>query len=221
MLKGNSRCTPGTAAHYSGKTMQAGHSCSITTIVAPSRGLIPSCASAHSLTLIYGVLLHAPRAWARQRGLVAVHGARVKLQHRPTLPCVCGPTRLSAAAFTRLGRPLEHGDGYEQPQPCSRSVAASRHRRSTLQGLDKYENEDLIKHSLPHDVWFHVDALSSAHVYLRLPQGAGCVVQACLAAQCSAGLRCVPPLLQARRWQTSPKTPLKTHASWSKPTASR
>ncbi|KAI7840494.1 hypothetical protein COHA_005793 [Chlorella ohadii] len=38
-------------------------------------------------------------------------------------------------------------------------------------GLDKYENEDLIKYSLPHDVWFHVDSLSSAHVYLRLPEG--------------------------------------------------
>lgn len=41
-----------------------------------------------------------------------------------------------------------------------------------MQGLDKYENEDLIKYSLPHDVWFHVDALSSAHVYLRPPEGA-------------------------------------------------
>jgi hypothetical protein len=38
-------------------------------------------------------------------------------------------------------------------------------------GLDKYENEDLIKYSLPQDVWFHVDSLSSAHVYLRLPEG--------------------------------------------------
>ena len=32
--------------------------------------------------------------------------------------------------------------------------------------------QDLIKWGLPHDVWFHVDALSSAHVYLRLPRGA-------------------------------------------------
>ncbi|KAL4539448.1 hypothetical protein Ndes2437B_g02177 [Nannochloris sp. 'desiccata'] len=38
-------------------------------------------------------------------------------------------------------------------------------------GKDKYENEDLIKHSLPLDIWFHVDSLSSAHVYLRLPNG--------------------------------------------------
>lgn len=36
-------------------------------------------------------------------------------------------------------------------------------------GKDKFENEDLIKHGWPNDVWFHVDKLSSAHVYLRLP----------------------------------------------------
>ncbi|XP_064267548.1 coiled-coil domain-containing protein 25 isoform X9 [Passer domesticus] len=38
-------------------------------------------------------------------------------------------------------------------------------------GKDKYENEELIKHGWPEDVWFHVDKLSSAHVYLRLHQG--------------------------------------------------
>ncbi|KAJ7268063.1 cytoplasmic protein [Mycena rebaudengoi] len=36
-------------------------------------------------------------------------------------------------------------------------------------GRDKVENEDLIKYAHPGDVWFHVDKLSSAHVYLRLP----------------------------------------------------
>ena len=36
-------------------------------------------------------------------------------------------------------------------------------------GRDKFENEDLIKWGLPTDIWFHVDGLSSAHVYLRLP----------------------------------------------------
>lgn len=35
-------------------------------------------------------------------------------------------------------------------------------------GKDKYENEDLIKYGLDTDVWFHVDDLSSAHVYLRM-----------------------------------------------------
>jgi predicted ribosome quality control (RQC) complex YloA/Tae2 family protein len=35
-------------------------------------------------------------------------------------------------------------------------------------GKDKYENEDLIKYGWEEDVWFHVDDLSSAHVYLRL-----------------------------------------------------
>ncbi|XP_015907209.3 coiled-coil domain-containing protein 25 [Parasteatoda tepidariorum] len=38
-------------------------------------------------------------------------------------------------------------------------------------GLDKFENESLIKWGFPEDVWFHVDNLSSAHVYLRLPKG--------------------------------------------------
>jgi predicted ribosome quality control (RQC) complex YloA/Tae2 family protein len=46
-------------------------------------------------------------------------------------------------------------------------------------GKDKHENEELIKHGLDSDVWFHVDKLSSyhrfhindsAHVYLRLPE---------------------------------------------------
>ncbi|KXJ13217.1 coiled-coil domain-containing protein 25 [Exaiptasia diaphana] len=38
-------------------------------------------------------------------------------------------------------------------------------------GLDKFENEDLIKWGFPEDVWFHVDKLSSAHVYIRMPKG--------------------------------------------------
>lgn len=36
-------------------------------------------------------------------------------------------------------------------------------------GRDKFENEDLIRWGHPEDVWFHVDVLSSAHVYARLP----------------------------------------------------
>ena len=46
-------------------------------------------------------------------------------------------------------------------------------------GKDKYENEDLIAYGWPEDVWcvikvvylinrFHVDEVSSAHVYIRL-----------------------------------------------------
>ncbi|KAI5785654.1 hypothetical protein FPQ18DRAFT_350995 [Pyronema domesticum] len=38
-------------------------------------------------------------------------------------------------------------------------------------GKDKIENEELIKFGWEEDVWFHVDKLSSAHVYLRLPDG--------------------------------------------------
>lgn len=35
-------------------------------------------------------------------------------------------------------------------------------------GADKYENEELIKYGFPEDFWFHVEDMSSAHVYLRL-----------------------------------------------------
>ncbi|KAJ3558851.1 hypothetical protein NP233_g11415 [Leucocoprinus birnbaumii] len=41
-------------------------------------------------------------------------------------------------------------------------------------GKDKVEtspDEELIKYAWPQDVWFHVDKLSSAHVYLRMPEG--------------------------------------------------
>ncbi|KAE9542351.1 hypothetical protein AGLY_003478 [Aphis glycines] len=40
-----------------------------------------------------------------------------------------------------------------------------------LRGVDSYENDELIENMLPEDVWFHVDNLSSAHVYLRLKEG--------------------------------------------------
>ncbi|XP_076899832.1 uncharacterized protein LOC143553816 [Bidens hawaiensis] len=38
-------------------------------------------------------------------------------------------------------------------------------------GLDKFENEELIKYGFPEDIWFHVDKMSSAHVYVRLLKG--------------------------------------------------
>ncbi|KAL5374181.1 Coiled-coil domain-containing protein 25, variant 2 [Paraphaeosphaeria minitans] len=38
-------------------------------------------------------------------------------------------------------------------------------------GKDKVENEELIKYGWDEDVWFHVDNLSSAHIYVRLPDG--------------------------------------------------
>ncbi|CAG9956029.1 unnamed protein product [Clonostachys rosea f. rosea IK726] len=39
-------------------------------------------------------------------------------------------------------------------------------------GKDKFENEDLIKYGWEEDVWyFHVDKLSSAHIYLRMRDG--------------------------------------------------
>ncbi|OZC10898.1 hypothetical protein X798_02042 [Onchocerca flexuosa] len=38
-------------------------------------------------------------------------------------------------------------------------------------GVDKFENENLIRWGWPEDIWFHVDKVSSAHVYARLPSG--------------------------------------------------
>ncbi|KAF2873412.1 hypothetical protein BDV95DRAFT_604919 [Massariosphaeria phaeospora] len=37
-------------------------------------------------------------------------------------------------------------------------------------GKDKVENEELIAHGFDEDIWFHVDNLSSAHIYVRLPE---------------------------------------------------
>lgn len=64
-------------------------------------------------------------------------------------------------------------------------------------GKDKFENEDLIKYGLPNDVWFHVDRLSSAHVYIRCVEGransATEVQISCLRSQYqSASVRPVP-----------------------------
>ncbi|PWN39477.1 DUF814-domain-containing protein [Ceraceosorus guamensis] len=41
---------------------------------------------------------------------------------------------------------------------------------SLYMGKDKFENEVLLKYGDELDVWFHVDKLSSAHVYLRLQE---------------------------------------------------
>ncbi|CDP08058.1 unnamed protein product [Coffea canephora] len=38
-------------------------------------------------------------------------------------------------------------------------------------GLDNYESEELIKYGFLEDVWFHVDKMSSTHVFLRLHKG--------------------------------------------------
>lgn len=48
---------------------------------------------------------------------------------------------------------------------------ATRCQTSFIAVLRSNADEDLIKFAWPQDVWFHVDKLSSAHVYLRMPDG--------------------------------------------------
>lgn len=52
----------------------------------------------------------------------------------------------------------------------SHPVAVEGTKYYLYMGKDKYENEDLIKYGWSDDLWFHVDKLSSAHVYVRLPE---------------------------------------------------
>ncbi|KNE59957.1 hypothetical protein AMAG_05402 [Allomyces macrogynus ATCC 38327] len=67
-------------------------------------------------------------------------------------------------------------------------------------GRDKFENEDLIKHAWEEDIWFHVDKLSSAHVYLCLQP---CRVVAAPAA--AAGAKpTTPPTTKSRKPGTKP-----------------
>ncbi|XP_008247480.4 coiled-coil domain-containing protein 25 isoform X4 [Oryctolagus cuniculus] len=62
--------------------------------------------------------------------------------------------------------------------PEGRDLSAAARRRSlpTTAGIMVFyftssSDEDLIKYGWPEDIWFHVDKLSSAHVYLRLHKG--------------------------------------------------
>lgn len=47
-------------------------------------------------------------------------------------------------------------------------LRVSRREEKAGRSTDTYRDEDLIAHGWPEDVWFHVDNLSSAHIYLRL-----------------------------------------------------
>uniref|UniRef100_G1U5T1 Coiled-coil domain-containing protein 25 n=1 Tax=Oryctolagus cuniculus TaxID=9986 RepID=G1U5T1_RABIT len=62
--------------------------------------------------------------------------------------------------------------------PEGRDLSAAARRRSlpTTAGIMVFyftssSDEDLIKYGWPEDIWFHVDKLSSGHVYLRLHKG--------------------------------------------------
>ena len=56
--------------------------------------------------------------------------------------------------------------------PCSSSSRTTTNTSYIVyMGKNQGENELLIKYGHPEDVWFHVDDLSSAHVYLRMKPG--------------------------------------------------
>jgi hypothetical protein len=40
-----------------------------------------------------------------------------------------------------------------------------------MANANKVPDEELIRYGLEEDVWFHVDKLSSAHIYLRMNEG--------------------------------------------------
>ena len=57
------------------------------------------------------------------------------------------------------------------PPPSSAGAEGGEDVFTLYMGRDKMENEELIAHGWPEDVWFHVDDLSSAHVYVRMRHG--------------------------------------------------
>ncbi|KAL3803626.1 hypothetical protein ACHAW5_006388 [Stephanodiscus triporus] len=82
-------------------------------------------------------------------------------------------------------------------------------------GRDKYENEGLIKYGHPEDCWFHVDDLSSAHVYLRLRPGMtmddipeDCLVDCCSLVKANSirGCKMASVYVVYTRWQNLKKT---------------
>lgn len=82
-------------------------------------------------------------------------------------------------------------------------------------GKDKYENESLIKYGLPEDCWFHVDDLSSAHVYLRLKPGMtlddippDCLLDCCSLVKANSIVGCKQSFVYVvyTRWQNLKKT---------------
>lgn len=54
-------------------------------------------------------------------------------------------------------------------RPPATTAARNYHQLQT--DADWARDEELIAHGWPEDVWFHVDNLSSAHVYLRMRDG--------------------------------------------------
>jgi hypothetical protein len=70
-----------------------------------------------------------------------------------------------------------------------RGPPQKKHQPNRKNNRDKYENEDLIKHALPTDVWVHADGFSSPHGYIRVPFDPEVAAAAAAAAHKGAGTR--------------------------------
>lgn len=54
---------------------------------------------------------------------------------------------------------------------CGIHLSSCTQPRYLVATADLELDEELIKYGFEEDVWFHVDNLSSAHIYVRLPEG--------------------------------------------------
>lgn len=72
-----------------------------------------------------------------------------------------------AGSLTWASRPLPAMELTDPCPPYSASLVP--YRFQCTRNFWTYADEDLIRYGLPSDLWFHIDKLSSAHIYLRLP----------------------------------------------------
>lgn len=77
-------------------------------------------------------------------------------------------TQIAAADSHRSARRTLHGERQGRKYVILLSLDDS---LCELKPQLSATDEDLIKYAWPQDIWFHVDKLSSAHVYLRMPEG--------------------------------------------------
>ncbi|CAO1620076.1 unnamed protein product [Parajaminaea phylloscopi] len=91
-----------------------------------------------------------------------------------TATWACPPSVIAASTLRRLrgrGTARQKASSADRVMVLFFESKAVEPAALIYMGKDKFENEDLIRYGFEEDVWFHVDKLSSAHVYLRMPEG--------------------------------------------------